>query len=106
MSDSLKWGKRWDPGLKYSPDLCCLVCDWRPKFPDTFGNYTVGIDSEGPRSQMPNNIYIQIVECPKDFNIFWMHTNKERLLIYKELYPLKFKDLDIKPENKGEIKMK
>jgi hypothetical protein len=50
--------------------------------------------------------YIQIVECPKDFTLFWMHINRERILIYKQLYPEKFKGLDVKLENQERIKIK
>jgi hypothetical protein len=51
-------------------------------------------------------LYVQIVECPKDFTLFWMHTSKEKLQVYKELYPEKFKDLDIRSENRERIKIR
>jgi hypothetical protein len=47
MNSYIQWGKRYDQTQIYSSEYCCPKCDWRPqKLPDTFGNYTVGIDSE------------------------------------------------------------
>ena len=102
----LQWGRRYDLSQQYSPDYCCPTCNWRPEKFDTFGNYTIGIDSDGPKSRQATRPYTQIVECPKDFTVFWAHTDRRTLEIYKNLYPAKFKDLVIEPENHREIKMK
>ena len=71
MGNRLQWGKRWEPGQIYGPDYCCPTCDWRPGYGKTFGQYTVGVDSEGPKSKQGDvMIGVQIIECPKDFTFF------------------------------------
>jgi len=108
MKNQLQWGRKWDPTQKYGPEYCCpnQECNWRPESGKTFGEYTIGIDSEGPPSKQSNMIAVQIIECPKDGTLFWVHINRDKLRNYKELYPEKFKDLSIKPENQERIKLR
>jgi hypothetical protein len=62
MKSQLQWGERWDPSQKYALDYCCPECNWRPLAGDNFGKYTVGIDSEGPKSKQANMIAVQIIK--------------------------------------------
>lgn len=103
---SLQWGKRWQPNQKYALDYCCPECNWRPELEHTFGEYTLGIDSEGPKSKQPNMIAVQVIECPKDGTLFWVHISEEKLKNYKELYPDIFKDLKIESQIKERRKIR
>ena len=106
MNNQIQWGERWNQSQKYALDYCCPECNWRPEVGDTFGKYTVGIDSEGPKSKQADMIGIQIIECPKDGTLFWVHINEKKLQKYKELYPDKFKDLNIRSENQERRKIR
>jgi hypothetical protein len=99
---SIQWGVRYQNNQIYSRDYCCPTCDWRPDLTknETFGTYTIGIDSEAPLSKQPNMIAAQIVKCPKDGTFFWMHLDENRLNTYRELYPEKFSKLKLPSETK------
>lgn len=50
---TIQWGKKYNTSMKYGPEYCCPSCEWKPNFKnnETFGQFTVGIDSEAPPQQ-------------------------------------------------------
>lgn len=106
MKNKLQWGGRWDPSIPYSVDWCCPSCRWPLPMGLKSAQYIIGIDENCTVVKEKEDKIVEIVECPKDFTKFWFHNERDNLERLKTYLPEKFKDKDIRPENKEGGKMR